>query len=147
MAESFAYGLVGHRRYPQPLHGAGGLGFLHHPPLYELTLLTGITAVDDAVGLLHQLLDDGKLAFDAFVLDELDAEAGGQHGQGTQVPPFPRVGVVVGFFQRAQVSEGPGHLVAVAFHVSVVRCRGAYDACYVLGHAGFLCYANYHVVS
>ena len=57
-----------------------GFGHLHHPPLYELTLLSGVTAVDDAVGLGHEFLDDCKLLFDALVVYELDAESWRNHG-------------------------------------------------------------------
>ena len=80
LGKAFAYGLVGHRRYPQSLDGAGGPCHLHHPPLYELTLLSGVTAVDDAVGLGHEFLDDCKLLLDALVFYELDAESWRNHG-------------------------------------------------------------------
>lgn len=57
------------------------LCLLHHPPLDEFTLLTGVAAVHDTVGSLHQLLDDGELFFYTFVFNELDAEPLGNHGQ------------------------------------------------------------------
>ena len=73
--KAFADGLFGQRADPQPLHGTFCSGLLHDPSLYEFTFLTGIAAVDDAVCRLHQLLDDGKLFFHAFVLFQLDAKA------------------------------------------------------------------------
>ena len=57
------------------LTGRFCLRLLHHPSLDELSFLSGVTAVDDAVGSLHQFLDGGKLLLDAFIVDELDAEA------------------------------------------------------------------------
>ena len=35
------------------------------------SLLSGVTAVDDAVGSLHQFLDGSKLLLDAFIVDEV----------------------------------------------------------------------------
>ena len=136
--------LVGHRRDPQPLHGTFRLRLLHHPPLYQLSLLPGVAAVDDAVSSLHQPLYDGELLADACVVDELDAESLRNHGQGGEAPSLPHGGVVVRLLQLAKVTEGPCHLVSVTLHVSVVRGVGADDAGDVLGDAGFLCNANYH---
>jgi len=84
--EALADGLLGERRYPETLDGAGGGSLLHHPALDELALLTGIAAVDDEFGVLHEVLDDGELTSDAVVVDELDAESRGYHRQGGQRP-------------------------------------------------------------
>jgi hypothetical protein len=54
---------------------------VHHPALDELTFLAGVTTVDDAVGFLHQSLDNGELFFDALIFDELNAKALRNHGQ------------------------------------------------------------------
>ena len=118
--ETLTDSLVGHRRYPKTLHRALRLCLLHHPTLYQFTLLTGVTAVDDAVGSLHKTLYDAELAFDAVVVDELDTEARRNHRQRRETPVLPVLGVVVGLFQRAEVTEGPRHLEAIALHVSVV---------------------------
>ena len=145
--EPLADGLVGHRRNPQPLHRTGGFGFLHHPPLDEFSLLSRVAAVHDAVGRLHEPFDGGKLLADALVVDEFDAKPLRNHGQGTEAPPLPHRGVVVGLLQLTQVSEGPRHLVAVALDISVPARRCADDAGDVLRHAGLLCNANYHASS
>ena len=121
------------------------MSHLHDPPLYELSLLAGITTVDDAVGGLHESLNDSKLFLYAAVVDKLYAEARRYHGQRTEAPPFPVFGVVVGLFEGAEVSEGPCHLIAVAFHIAVTGARGSYDAGYILGNAGFLSDTYNHI--
>ena len=142
--ETLADGLVGHRRNPQSLHGAFRARFLHHPALNQFTLLAGVATVNDAVGLLHEPFDDGKLLLDAVVVDEFDAEARRQHRKRTQRPAFPLFGVVVRLLQRTQVAEGPRHLIAVALHVFLVVGCGADDSRDVATYAGFLCDANNH---
>ena len=87
--EAFADGFFGQGGDPKTRDGASGAGFLHHPALDELALLAGIPAVDDAVGLLHQLFDDVELFGDGGTIDELDAETGRNHGQAAQRPRFP----------------------------------------------------------
>ena len=121
------------------------MSHLHDPPLYELSLLAGITTVDDAVGGLHESLNDSKLFLYAAVVDKLYAEARRYHGQRTEAPPLPVFGVVVGLFEGAEVSEGPCHLIAVAFHIAVTGARGSYDAGYILGNAGFLSDTYNHI--
>ena len=86
LPESLADGLIGHRRYPQPLHGTGGLCLLHHPALYQLSFLAGITTVDDAVGLLHQPFNHRKLFLNTLVFNQFNAKPLWYHGQGTQCP-------------------------------------------------------------
>ena len=144
LGKALADGLVGHRRYPQPLDWAPGACLLHHPALNEFSFLPGIAAVHDAVGGLHQAFDDGKLLLDAVVVNELDAESRRQHRQRAQRPTFPLVGVVVGFLQRAQVTERPRHLIAVALHIVLAVAGCPYDAGNVATDAWFLCYANNH---
>ena len=129
----------------QTLHRALGLSHLHDPPLYELSLLAGVTTVDDAVGGLHESLNNSKLFLYAAVVDKLYAEARRYHGQRTEAPPLPVFGVVVGLFEGAEVSEGPCHLIAVAFHIAVTGARGSYDAGYILGNAGFLSDTYNHI--
>ena len=73
-------GFVGHRRNPQSLNGAGGLGLLHYPSLDKLSLLTGVATVHDTIGLLHQALDNLKLLLDTLVVYQLNAKTLGYHG-------------------------------------------------------------------
>ena len=142
--ESLLDGLVGHRRNPEPPHGAFGLCLLHHPALDEFTFLAGVAAVDDAIGLLHQFFNHGKLPAYALVVDQFDAKPRGQHGQRAEAPAFPHRGIVIGFFQCAQMSESPCHLIAISLHVAVVRCGGTDNTCDILGHTWFLCNTNNH---
>ena len=144
LAEALLDGLVGHRRDPQALDGAVDLGHLHHPALDELALLSGITAVDNLVGVVVKAADGVKLFLYAAVGDELQPEAAGNHRQGGERPELPVGLVVVGFLQLTQVTERPGHLVAVALHIAVVRGRSPEDAGYVARDAWFFCYANNH---
>ena len=147
LGKALTDGFVGHRRYPQSAHGALGLCLLHHPPLYELSLLAGVTTVDDAVGSLHQPLDDGKLLLHAFVFLQAYAELRGNHGQRRQVPRTPHGGIVLGHLQFTKMAEGPCHLIAVAFIEAVTAGRRSYDAGYVSGNTGFLCYTNKHTIN
>ena len=75
---------------PQALHGATGIGQLHHPPLYQFTLLPGIPAVDDAIGMGYQPGDCLELLLHALVALQLDAKAGRYHGQLAQAPFLPQ---------------------------------------------------------
>ena len=100
-SKALTYGLVCHRRYPQSLHRTLCLRHLHDPPLDELSLLSGVTTVDDAVGSLHETLYDSELFLYATVVDEFYAEARRNHRQRTEAPPFPVLSVVVGLFQGA----------------------------------------------
>ena len=137
VGKAFADGLVGHGVDPEALDGACGLSALHDPALDELTLLSGIAAVDDAFGVFHEALDGVELLLVAVVLDEFDAEAVGDHGQVVEVPRPPPGGVVVGFFEGAEVAEGPGDLVAVALHIAIVRDIGTQYACNVAPNRRF----------
>ena len=132
--EPFAYGLFCQRGYPQTLHGALGTCQLHHPALYQFTLLSGITAVNDGVGILHQRCNHLELVFHTLVLLQAYAKAGRYHGQGTQGPVLPLLVVLMRFLQFAQVTKGPCHLIPVAFHVSVFGLVGTEHFGYVLGH-------------
>ena len=143
-AEAFGYGLVGHRRNPQPLHRAACLGLLHHPPLYQFAFLPGVAAVHYAVGGLHQLFYHGELPPDSLVVYELYAKLLRYHWQCAQAPPLPHRRVVVGFFERAEVAERPCHLVAVALHVARAARRCSQYACNVFCHARFFGYADNH---
>ena len=113
--------------------------------MYELSLLAGITAVDDHVGLLHQTFDDFKLLLDATVVDELDAEAGWYHGQAAERPTLPLGSVVVRLLQGAQVSEGPRHLVSVTLHISIALGVGTQHVGNILCYAWLLRYTDDHI--
>ena len=144
LLESLGNSLVGHRRDPQSFYWTFRSCFLHHPSLYELTLLSGVATVDDGVGSLKEFFDDGKLLFDMFLMDEFDAESLRNHGQSAERPWFPRLGIVVRFLQRTEMSVCPRDLISVAFDISVARSCSSDDACYFPCHAGFLCDTNDH---
>ena len=120
------------------------MSFLHHPPLDELSLLTGIATVDDHVGLLHQPLDDVELAFVGRITDEFDTEAGRYHGQAAQAPRLPARRIFMRLLQRTEMTERPGHLVSVSFDISVFLLLRSQHIGYVACHRGFLGYANDH---
>ena len=144
--ETFTYRLFRQRGNPQALHGTLGSGQLHHPSLYQFSLLAGITAVYDGVGVLHQRCYHLELVFHPLVLLQAYAEAGRYHGQGPERPILPLLVVFVRFLQFAQVAEGPCHLIPVALHVSVSGLVGTEHLGYVLGHRGLLGNADYHAV-
>ena len=81
LLEAFADGFFRKAADPQTLHGAFGHSLLHHPSLYQLSLLAGITAVDNLVGLAHQGGYGVELLLHALVGFQLDAETGWNHGQ------------------------------------------------------------------
>ena len=66
----------------------------------------------------YEFADDGELPLIVLDGNGLDAEALGDHRQGRQAPRLPPRRIVVGLFQRAEVSEGPGHSIPVAFVVA-----------------------------
>ena len=142
LAEAFTDSLIGHGADPKALHRAFHTGFLHHPTLDELSLLSGITAVDDFVGMAVELFYDGKLLFNTGILNELYAESLRYHRQRGEAPVLPVLAIVVGLLQLAEVSESPGHLVAITLHIALcalVRSEYAGD---VLSYAGLLCNTN-----
>ena len=145
--KTFADGFFGHGGNPESFHRTGGTSFLHHPSLYEFSLLPGVTAVDDALGFGKELFDDVELFFHAFF--ESYAESLGHHGEGCERPGFPVGGIFFRIFEFAEVSKGPRDLISVAFvvtgiapHPVVVRC--ADDFGNVGGYRRFLSNTNYH---
>ena len=127
---------VCHGTYPQSFHRAGRLCLLHYPSLYEFTFLSGITAVDDHIGFLHQPFDVFELS--ACLLLEVYLKTLWNHRQCGKCPRFPLWCVLFRVLQFAQVSVGPCHLVPVAFEVTVVVLvavgGGFQQACDVLGN-------------
>ena len=145
--KTFADGFFGHGGNPESFDRTGGTGFLHHPSLYEFSLLPSITAVDDALGFGKELFDDVELFFHTFF--EAYAEPLGHHGEGCERPGFPVGGILLGILEFAEVAKSPRDLISVAFvvtsiapHPVVVRC--ADDFSDVGGYGGFLSDANYH---
>ena len=76
------------------------MGFLHHPALDELTLLSGITAVYHLGRLGDERFYDFELPLDARRIYQLDAEWLGNHRQCRERPPFPAVGIVGRFLEH-----------------------------------------------
>ena len=110
----------------------------------EFSLLAGITAVHNHIGTLHEFLNDGKLFFNALVIDELYAEAWRNHRQTAQVPTLPHWGVVVRFLERTEVTESPCHLITVTLNESLAAVLRPKDVGNFLGYTWFLCYTDYH---
>ena len=142
--EALADGLLGERGYPETFDGACGSSLLHHPALDELALLSGIAAVDNHVGMLHEVLDDAELLADAVVVDKLDTEAGGHHRQGSQRPRFPLGKVVVRLLQSAKVTIGPGYLIPIAFDIAFVLGLGTQHVSNFARHTWLFSYADNH---
>ena len=142
--EALAYSLIGHRRNPQSLDRTLRSSLLHHPSLNQLTLLAGVTAVDYAVGGLHESLYNGKLSFYAVVVNKLDTETWWNHRQRRKAPMLPHVGIVVRFLQRTKMAEGPRHLVAITLHISIMGTRCAQYSSYIFGYTWFLGYTDNH---
>ena len=136
--KALADGLLGQGGYPQALHRTFSTSLLHHPALDEFTLLPGIAAVDDAVGGLHEFLDDGELLLDALVVLQLDAETGRNHRQLRQAPGLPQRRILAGFLQLAEVAEGPGDLIAVAFEEAATVLLGSQHIGYITCYRWFL---------
>ena len=121
--------------------------FLHHPALDEFSLLSGITTVHNTIGSLHQFLDDGKLFLDTVIVNQFDAEALGHHRQLCQGPWFPGGCIVTRLFQGTEMSEGPRHLIAVAFHITVMGTVGSQDARNIPSDTRFLSDTYNHFLS
>ena len=89
IGKAFADSIFGQGRYPETLDGYFATSFLVHPTLDELSLLAGITTVDDHFGFRDKLFDGIKLFEDSFVITYLDTKTCWHHRQGGHIPPFP----------------------------------------------------------
>ena len=87
--ETFTNRLFGQRTDPQTLHGALTACLLIDPALDEFAFLTGITAVDDFVGLRDEFFEDVELLVYPFVAMHFDGEARRNHRQRTEAPSLP----------------------------------------------------------
>lgn len=65
--------------YP-PFSPADNAGLLLDPTLDKLSLLSGITTVDDGSGFGKQFFDNLELRLDALVIDEFDFKSIWNHG-------------------------------------------------------------------
>ncbi len=50
------------------------------------------------------------------------------------------------FFQLTQMTKGPRHLIAVTFHISLMRFIGTNDTCYVFRHTWLFCDTNNQLI-
>ena len=144
MLETFADRFLSQRRYPQAVDRTFTAGLLHHPTLDQFSFLAGIPTVDDHFGLLHQLFYGFELLFVCRVTDQLDPEPGWDHREGSQAPSFPVVRIIVGFFKSAQMSEGPGYLVPVSFHISIHLFGCPENFCDFARYTGLFSYTYLH---
>ena len=86
LGKALADSLLRQRRNPEAFHRATRPGLLHHPALYQFSLLTGITAVYNHIGMLHEVLYRMELALVCGITNQLNAETGRYHGQASQAP-------------------------------------------------------------
>ena len=119
---------------------------LIHPALYQFAFLSGVTAVDNLGGLRHQLLDNIELLLHTLIAADLDTEPLGNHRQGGHIPAFPLFVVFMRIVQSTQVTESPGHAVAVTFHIPVVPGVGTQHFGYVTSCRRFLGYTKDHCI-
>ena len=141
--ESLFYSLIGERTDPEAFHRFVATCFLHHPSLDKLTLLAGITAVDDLVALSDKGLDGVELFFDAFLRNEFDSEFGRNHRQRGHRPTLPCLGVVGWFLKGAKMSEGPRDAISVSFVIALSLRVGSDNTRNVAPYAWFLSDAEY----
>ena len=146
MLKSLGDGLLRERRHPKPLHGTLCARLLHDPALYEFALLPGIAAVDDAVGAVDELLDNAELPLLRRTVNKAYAEAFGHHGQLPERPVLPCRRVVLGIFQLAEMPHSPGHLIAIAFIVTLLRLGGPEHLRNVLRLTLLFCDADNHIL-
>ena len=144
LLEPLADRLLGQRRDPEAVDRASATCLLHDPPLDQLALLAGITAVDHHLGPAHQLLDRAELLLVRGVVDQLDTEAGRDHGQGGEAPVFPALRILVRLLERAEMAKGPGDLVPVSLQISVLTFGGAQYLGDLAGDTRFLGNTNFH---
>ncbi len=81
MRKTFTDSLVCKRTDPQTLHRLVASCFLHHPALYHLSLLAGVTTVYYLVATSDKHRDSLHLTLYARLVDDLDAELGWNHRQ------------------------------------------------------------------
>ena len=142
--EALADSIFGERRDPEAFDGYTTARLLIHPTLDELSLLPGITAVNNFGGLSNEVLDGVELLDDALVVGHLDAKALGYHGQRGHVPALPLLVILVGIEQSAEVSKRPGDTIPIAFHIAVTRGGSTQHASNIASHGGFLGYTEDH---
>ena len=123
-----------------------GTSLLHHPSLDEFTLLTGITTVDDALGIFVETTDDFELLSDTLVVLESDAELLGNDGEPDDAPCLPSRVVFVGVLEFTKVAERPRHLIAISLPVALTgpTLVGSKYLCDALRYARFLGDTNLH---
>ncbi len=119
-------------------------GFLHYPSLNQFTLLSGITTVYDFRCFSYKAFDDVELAFDALLINELNAKLRRNHRKCTKRPPFPQIGVVGRLFECTQVTKSPCHFILPSLIVSVTFDICAENGRNIFCNTGFLCYTKYH---
>ena len=147
VCKSLSDSLFRKRRNPQTLHRTFRPRLLHHPSLYQFTLLSGITAVYNHIRLLHQRFYYLELLLYTRVVYQLYPEARRYHRQTCQRPRFPLRSIFVRLFQRTQVSECPCHLISVSFYETILLVVCAKHFRYISCHTGLFGYANYHSLS
>ena len=106
--------------HPQTFDRTFTSGLLVYPTLDELSFLTGITAVDDLVGLVDQFFDDIELFVYTGITGHLNRETRRNHRKRTKAPSLPLLRIFLRIQQRAQVAERPGDLVSVTFKIAIV---------------------------
>ena len=144
MREALLDRLVGQGADPKPFYRLHAPGFLHHPALYQLTLLAGIATVDNLVALFNEFADSLKLLLVGGTVNELDAESGRNHREGGQRPTFPIMAVVLGLLEGTEMAECPCDAIPVTLHVAVATRVGSEDTRNVASHTRFLRDTQYH---
>lgn len=83
-----------------------------------------------------------------FALYGLYPEALGDHGEDREAPSLPLGMIVVGFLEGAQMPEGPGHNVSIAFDIAYatidIPMGCSEDGRYISGDARLLSDAYDH---
>src|SRR5690606_9530518 len=96
-----------------------------------------ITAVNHLFTIRHETFDHSKLFFHPPITDQLNPKRRGNNGKITQLPGFPVRVVIVWFFQRTEMPEGPGNAIPPTFVVTVHTCRSTQHLRDVFRYTGF----------
>ena len=142
--ETISYGFLCQGTDPESLDRAFGACKLHHPTLDELSLLSGITAVDDLSSLFIKGLDNLELLLVYWCVNELDLKLIRNHRETRKLPFLPYILVILRGFEHTQVTEGPGNLITVTLKIAVLSLACTENLGYLQRHAGLFCYTYYH---
>jgi hypothetical protein len=104
----------------------------------QLAFPAGVRGADQLIGGAEEALDDGELLAGTLLIEKLELEAVRDEGQRGQRPLLQGRVVILGFLERDQVAQRPGHLIALTLEVAVTSGAGPKEGGEFAGDRRFL---------